>query len=217
MAKREDISASVIKRLPRYYRFIGELMKTGCERISSADLAKKMSLTASQIRQDLNCFGGFGQQGYGYNLSELHMQIGRILGVDRSHKAILIGAGNLGRAIATHMQFEKYGMRLCGIFDSDKAKEGMTVSSVKIRPMDELDRFMHEEKPEIAILCIPKSEAGKITEMLAEHGIKAFWNFSHYDMSSVGGRYGDIIIENVHLGDSLMQLSYGLTNNLQQN
>lgn len=213
MAKREDISASVIKRLPRYYRFIGELMKQGCERISSADLAQKMSLTASQIRQDLNCFGGFGQPGCGYNLSELHTEIGRILGVDKNRGAILIGAGNLGRAIATHMKFEKYGMRLCGIFDIDKGKTGMTVASMKIHHMDGLAEFMDREKPEIAILCIPKSAAKEISEMLADKGIKAFWNFSHYDLSNVVGKHKDIVIENVHLGDSLMLLSYGLTNN----
>ncbi|MGN0642862.1 MAG: redox-sensing transcriptional repressor Rex [Huintestinicola sp.] len=209
MAKREDISASVIKRLPRYYRFIGGLIKQGEVRISSADLAAKMSLTASQIRQDLNCFGGFGQQGYGYNLAELHSEIGKILGVDRRRKAVLFGAGNLGRAIATHMSFEKYGFVLCGIFDSDSEKTGMEISSVKVRSMEELDGFLTEEKPEMAILCIPKAAAQELADRLVGHGVKSFWNFSHYDLSV---DHSGIAVENVHLGDSLMLLSYGLTN-----
>lgn len=210
MAKKEDISSSVIKRLPRYYRFIGELIEQGNLKISSADLAERMSLTASQIRQDLNCFGGFGQQGYGYNLPELREEIGRILGVDRERRAILIGAGNLGKAIATHMQFEKYGMKLCGIFDSDPVKAGSIAAEMPIRPMTELDGFIAENKPEIAILCIPKAAAGEIAEKLAVSGIKAFWNFSHYDMRQIEKKYSGIIIVNVHLGDSLMTLAYGL-------
>ena len=138
MARKEDISSSVIKRLPRYYRFIGELIAEGRTRISSADLAAQMSLTASQIRQDLNCFGGFGQPGCGYFLPDLHSEIGRILGLDRHRKAILIGAGNLGRAIAIHMKFESFGMTLCGIFDTDENKTGMTVAGMKILPMTEI-------------------------------------------------------------------------------
>ncbi len=207
MAKHEDISVSVIKRLPRYYRFIGELIEQGTTRISSAELARKMSLTASQIRQDLNCFGGFGQPGCGYELKELHSSIGAILGVDCNRGAVLIGAGNLGRAIATHMSFEKYGMRLCGIFDSDSAKSGMQAAGMKIKPMDELDSFCGMVKPEIAILCIPKEAAKELSERLVRCGIRAFWNFSHYDMSDIGE---NVIVENVHLGDSLMLLSYGL-------
>ena len=209
MAKKEDISSSVIKRLPRYYRFIGELINRGLTRISSADLAAQMSLTASQIRQDLNCFGGFGQPGCGYYLPELHSQIGHILGLDRRRGAVLIGAGNLGRAIAIHMEFEKYGMELRGIFDSDVNKTGLTVAGIRIMPMTDIEGFILKERPETAILCIPKEAAEECADMLVSCGIKAFWNFSHYDLTA---KYKDITVENVHLGDSLMLLSYGLTN-----
>ena len=209
MAKKEDISASVIKRLPRYYRFIGELIKQGKTRISSADLAAQMSLTASQIRQDLNCFGGFGQPGCGYSLPELHSEIGRILGLDGHRGAVLIGAGNLGRAIAIHMDFEKFGMELKGIFDCDENKTGLTVAGIRILPMTDTEKFIVREHPEIAILCIPKESAEKCADMLVSCGIKAFWNFSHYDLTA---RYKDIAVENVHLGDSLMLLSYGIAN-----
>ncbi|MDD7428221.1 MAG: redox-sensing transcriptional repressor Rex [Oscillospiraceae bacterium] len=209
MAKKGEISVSVIKRLPRYYRFIGELIKEGTVRISSADLAKRMSLTASQIRQDLNCFGGFGQQGYGYNLMELRDEIGKILGVDRGYKTILIGAGNLGRAIATHMNFAEYGCDLIGIFDSDKSKVGETAAGLVIRDISEIGSFAEENDPVIAILCIPKTAAQDIADMLVKLGIKAFWNFSHYDLTV---KHSNIIVENVHLGDSIMLLSYGITN-----
>ncbi|MCI5751665.1 MAG: redox-sensing transcriptional repressor Rex [Oscillospiraceae bacterium] len=209
MAKKGEISVSVIKRLPRYYRFIGELIKEGTVRISSADLAKRMSLTASQIRQDLNCFGGFGQQGYGYNLMELRDEIGKILGVDRGYKTILIGAGNLGRAIATHMNFAEYGCDLIGIFDSDKSKVGETAAGLAIRDISEIGSFAEENNPVIAILCIPKTAAQDIADMLVKLGIKAFWNFSHYDLTV---KHSNIIVENVHLGDSIMLLSYGITN-----
>lgn len=209
MAKNGEISASVIKRLPRYYRFIGELIKEGTVRISSAGLAKKMSLTASQIRQDLNCFGGFGQQGYGYNLCELREEIGKILGVDKGYKTILIGAGNLGKAIATHMDFNEYGCDLIGIFDSDKEKVGTLAAGLPIKDISEIDEFSKENKPVIAILCIPKSSAQDMADRLVALGIKAFWNFSHYDLSA---SHAGIIVENVHLGDSIMLLSYGLTN-----
>ena len=183
MARKEDISSSVIKRLPRYYRFIGELIAEGRTRISSADLAAQMSLTASQIRQDLNCFGGFGQPGCGYFLPDLHSEIGRILGLDRHRKAILIGAGNLGRAIAIHMKFESFGMTLCGIFDTDENKTGLTVAGMKILPMTEIRDFIAEKRPEAAILCIPRESAEECTDLLVSCGIKAFWNFSHYDLT----------------------------------
>ena len=209
MARKEDISSSVIKRLPRYYRFIGELIAEGRTRISSADLAAQMSLTASQIRQDLNCFGGFGQPGCGYYLPDLHSEIGRILGLDRHRKAILIGAGNLGRAIAIHMKFESFGMTLCGIFDTDENKTGLTVAGMKILPMTEIRDFIAEKHPEAAILCIPRESAEECTDLLVSCGIKAVWNFSHYDLTA---KHKDIIAENVHLGDSLMLLSYGLNN-----
>lgn len=210
MARKSGISVSVIKRLPRYYRFIGELIKQGTVRISSGELAEKMSLTASQIRQDLNCFGGFGQQGYGYNLIELRAEIGKILGVTQGYKTVLIGVGNLGRTIATHMNFSEYGCSLVGLFDSDPSKSGKEVAGLNIMPLSELESFCAAENPQIAILCIPKTAAQEIADRLVALGIKAFWNFSHYDIKI---SHQDIVVENVHLGDSIMLLSYALTNN----
>ncbi len=206
--KKTGISASVIRRLPRYYRFIGELVKQGTVRISSGELAEKMSLTASQIRQDLNCFGGFGQQGYGYNLVELQAAIGEILGVKQGYKAVLIGAGNLGRAIATHMNFGEYGCDLVGIFDNDPEKKGKETAGLKIMSVSELESFCSREHPLIAILCIPKTAAQGLADKLISLGIKAFWNFSHYDIKIA---HKDATVENVHLGDSIMMLSYALT------
>lgn len=206
--KKSEISASVIKRLPRYYRFIGELIKQGAVRSSSGELAEKMSLTASQIRQDLNCFGGFGQQGYGYNLPELQSEIGKILGIDRGYKAVLFGAGNLGKAIACHMNFGEYGWKLIGIFDSDLRKENESVAGLSVMHISQVESFITENRPEIAILCIPKAAAQEYADKLVSLGIKAFWNFSHYDLTV---SHKDIVVQNVHLGDSIMRLSYGLT------
>lgn len=211
--KKNDVSYSVIRRLPRYYRFIGELLKQGTVRISSGKLAEKMSLTASQIRQDLNCFGGFGQQGYGYNLTELQNEIGNILGVHEVKKAVLIGVGNLGRAIAAHMDFAEYGCQLAGLFDSDKDKIGETAAELKILDISELENFCRRESPQIAILCIPKSSAQQIADRLVKLGVKAFWNFSHYDIKI---SHKDVVVENVHLGDSLLMLSYGLNHSSEE-
>ena len=209
MAKKGEVSDSVIKRLPRYYRFVSELVRDGTQRISSGELARRMSVTASQIRQDLNGFGGFGQQGYGYNLSELRSEIIRILGIDGCRKIILIGAGNLGMAIANHMNFSDYGFRLIGIFDSDPAKTGAKTAGLEISGTDTLDDFVRENSPDAAILCIPKENAKETADHLVELGIRAFWNFSHCDIAQ--GNEG-VIVENVHLGDSLMLLSYGIAN-----
>ena len=203
------VSDAVIRRLPGYYRHLRELESAGVEQISSQELGERMHLTPSQIRQDINCFGGFGQPGCGYYLPDLHSEIGRILGLDRHRKAILIGAGNLGRAIAIHMKFESFGMTLCGIFDTDENKTGLTVAGMKILPMTEIRDFIAEKHPEAAILCIPRESAEECTDLLVSCGIKAFWNFSHYDLTA---KHKDIIAENVHLGDSLMLLSYGLNN-----
>ena len=208
MNKKETVSASVIKRLPRYYRFLGELMNQGVSRISSGELAKMMKVTASQIRQDLNCFGGFGQQGYGYRVEALHDEIGRILGVDRQFKTIIIGAGNLGRAIAAHMDFKERGCELVGIFDSDKALKGEKAGKLTIRHIKELEGFCKLKKPVAAVLCIPKDNAQEIADKLVSLGIRAFWNFSHYDLSL---DYDNIAVENVHLGDSLLTLTYRLS------
>lgn len=206
MSKDGSISNSVIKRLPRYYRFLGELTNKGIERISSRELSELMKLTASQIRQDLNCFGGFGQQGYGYNVSELHKEIGKILGVDRHFKTILIGAGNLGKAIAMHINFETRGCHLCGIFDVNPKLIGEEVAGIKIQHTDDVESFCNENHPTVAVLCIPKANTQTIADKLVSMGIKAFWNFSHYDLSI---DYDNIVVQNVHLGDSLLTLTYG--------
>ena len=204
------ISSSVIKRLPRYYRFLGELKNQGVTRISSRELSEKMRLTASQIRQDLNCFGGFGQQGYGYNIHLLEEEIAKILGLDVPKNAILIGMGNLGKAVTMHMNFENKGFRIVGLFDSKESLVGQVVRNLPIRNTADLGEFCRENRPQVAILCIPKNAAADIAEQLINLGIKAFWNFSHYDMSL---NHKDIVVENVHLSASLMTLSYQMTNN----
>lgn len=209
MSKNSYISTSVIKRLPRYYRFLGELLNQNIVRISSRELSEKMNLTASQIRQDLNCFGGFGQQGYGYNINELHTEIGKILGVDKSFKTILIGAGNLGKAIATHINFETRGCKMIGIFDKNENITGEIISGISIRNTSDLSKFCAERKPEIAILCIPKASAQELADKLVNMGIKAFWNFSHYDLRV---SFEGVVVENVHLGDSLLTLTYSINN-----
>ena len=211
MSKSINISNSVIRRLPRYYRFLGELEDQQISKISSRELSERMHLTASQIRQDLNCFGGFGQQGYGYNVSELRKEIGRILGVDKHRKTILIGAGNLGTALAVHINFEKSGCSLIGIFDSNKKIVGNPLGKLTITDIDDLEKFCRENKPEVAVLCIPKSVTKEIVDRLTELGVRSFWNFSHYDINV---EHNNIIVENVHLGDSLLTLSYGVNNNL---
>ena len=210
MAKNEHISMSVVRRLPRYYRFLYDLKENGVTRISSRELSQRMGLTASQIRQDLNCFGGFGQQGYGYMVEQLYKEIGRILGMDRLADTILLGAGNLGRAIVNHMDFENRGIRLTGIFDDAPEMEGTFIRGLAVQPTAKLEEFCAEHHPTVAILCIPKEAAPKIVERLTALGIKGFWNFSHYDIAhEVEG----VVVENVHLGDSLMTLSYQLKKN----
>lgn len=204
---KNTISNSVIRRLPRYYRFLGELETNGYVRISSRELAEKMGLTASQIRQDFNCFGEFGQQGYGYNVAALKMEIGKILGLDDITPMILLGAGNLGRAIASHINFKSKGFELIGIFDSNPAVIGKTIGDISISDINDIDIFCENHNPKCAILCIPKEAASKEVERLISKGIRAFWNFTHYDLRI---NHPDISVENVHLGDSLATLSYRL-------
>ena len=203
------ISDSVIKRLPRYYRFLGELKAAGLTRISSRELSERMGLTASQIRQDLNCFGGFGQQGYGYNIELLQTEIGHILGLDKPKTAILIGIGNLGRAVTMHINFEAKGFKLIGLFDSKESLVGQVIKDLPIRNTTTIDEFCRENLPDAAILCIPKNAAMSIADQLVGLGIKGFWNFSHYDLAL---KYPGVKVENVHFGDSLMTLSYRLHN-----
>ncbi|MBO5912572.1 MAG: redox-sensing transcriptional repressor Rex [Clostridia bacterium] len=211
-SKSRTVSSSVIKRLPRYHRFLGDLRSKGLDRISSKELSNLMGLTASQIRQDLNCFGEFGQQGYGYNIELLQKEIGKILGLTHLKKAILIGAGHMGKALAMHFDMTTKGFNLIGIFDKKPSLSGQTVQNLPIHNMDRLDEFCRENKPDMAILCIPRSEAHGVAEVLSGLGIKGIWNFSHYDLSV---EFPHICVENVHLSDSLMTLCYNInqTNN----
>ncbi len=207
---KSNISTPVIRRLPRYYRFLGELKAQGITRISSGELSRRMGLTASQVRQDFNCFGEFGQQGYGYNVELLQSEIGDILGLNRLRNAILIGVGNLGKAVAQHIRFNSFGFQLIGLFEERESLIGQMVKNIPIRSVKDLDEFCRENKPELAVLCIPKEGAQSITEQLIKLGIKGFWNFSHYDITL---NYPDVQVENVHFSDSLMTLSYKLNNN----
>ncbi len=205
MKNSNQVSVPVIKRLPRYHRYLEELKNMGIVRISSKELSQRMGLTASQIRQDLNCFGGFGQQGYGYNIEQLYNEIGAILGINNKSKAIMIGAGNLGHAIATHLHFENRGFELIGIFDNNPEVIGTNVGGRVVMDSALLDEFCEKEKPIVAILCIPSEYAAENADKLVSLGIKGFWNFTQYDLVS---RYDDVAVENVHLGDSLMTLCY---------
>ena len=202
-----EISRAVIRRLPRYYRYLGELLENGVERISSNDLSKRMKVTASQIRQDLNNFGGFGQQGYGYNVQSLYEEIGRILGLDTEHKIIIIGAGNLGQALANYVKFEKLGFVITALFDVNPALKGQSVRGIPIYMLDELDEYCRTHQVDIAALTMPKSKADSIAKKVVELGIHAIWNFAHVDL-----RIDDknVVVESVHLSDSLMQLSYNI-------
>ncbi len=206
MQSKKNISMSVIKRLPRYYRFLGNLGKKNIERISSLELSRQMGLTASQIRQDLNCFGGFGQQGYGYNVKMLYEEIGAILGVNNKNKTILIGTGNLGQAIARHMSFEMRGFNIIGIFDREDSLVGTELRGLRVQSTDSLESFCKENSPLVAVLCVPNTtETEALIDLLVDCGIRAFWNFTHIDIKA---KYPDVCVENVHLSDSLMTLCY---------
>ena len=202
---KEGVSIQVIRRLPRYYRYLSELEAQGVEKISSTKLASVMSSTASQIRQDLNCFGGFGQQGYGYSVAGLREEIGKILGLDRPHNTILIGAGNLGRAIATHLNFEQLGFKLTAIFEKDERLIGTTLRGITILPDEAIEQYIKENKIDTAILTMPKEAVENLIDKLYHSGIRSYWNFSHYDIAK---KYEDVVVENVHLSDSLMTLRY---------
>ena len=205
--EQKEISQAVIRRLPRYYRYLGELIDSGIERISSNDLSIKMRVTSSQIRQDLNNFGGFGQQGYGYNVKYLYNEIGKILGLDSVHNVIIIGAGKLGQALANYASFEKRGFVIKGMFDINPLYVGTKVRDIEIMPLNMLINFIKQNNIDIAALTIPKSEAIKMLDMIKDSGVKAIWNFAPVDLEEQNG----LIIENVHLLDSLMQLSYNLS------
>ena len=205
--RKENISDAVIRRLPRYYRQLTDLCNRGVVRISSHSLGQEMNITASQIRQDFSCFGEFGQQGYGYNVKYLYTEIGKILGIDRQHHMIIIGAGNLGQAIANYANFEKRGFKLVGIFDVNPVLEGIAVRGIEIQMLSDLPLFLKENEVEIAILTLPKNKAKEMAKILIDNGIKAIWNFAHIDLDAPE----DVMVENVHLSESLMTLSYNLS------
>lgn len=209
----KDVSIQVIRRLPRYYRLLTDLESSGVTKISSTKLATKMGATASQIRQDLNCFGGFGQQGYGYQVSSLREEIGRILGLDNKHNTVMIGAGNLGRALATHLDFEKMGFRLCGIFDRDPELLGTVIQGVKVTRKEEYSKLSKEYDIDTAILTMPEELAAKVSSELYSLGIRYFWNFTHYDIAA---NHPDAIVENVRMSESLMTLCYRINEQNEQ-
>lgn len=205
-----EISQAVVRRMPRYYRYLGELLENGVERVSSNELSKLMKVTASQIRQDLNNFGGFGQQGYGYNVRYLHEEIGKILGLDLKHNLIIIGAGNLGQAIANYGRFERLGFYTIALFDINQNVIGKEIRGIRVYALDDLEEFCHTHKVDIAALTMPKQTADNTAQRLVELGVRAIWNFAHVDLDV---NDESVIVENVHLSDSLMQLSYNICKN----
>ncbi|WP_026526926.1 redox-sensing transcriptional repressor Rex [Butyrivibrio sp. VCD2006] len=203
---RKEISQAVISRLPRYFRYLGELKDRGIDRVSSQELSDIMKVTASQIRQDFNNFGGFGQQGYGYNVEYLYDEIGKILGLGREHTLIIIGAGHLGQALSGYNNFFNRGFIFKGAFDLNEELHGKKIRDIEIRPVEEIEQFVRDNKIEIAVLTIPKDQAVPMADKLVKCGIKAIWNFAHVDLE-----VPDYVqVENVHLSDSLMKLSYSI-------
>ena len=200
---KKNISMAVIKRLPKYHRYLGELVKNDVDRISSKELSEKIGFTASQIRQDLNCFGDFGQQGYGYNVKELYNQINGILGLTRKYKTVMIGAGNIGQAVANYSSFEKLGFHLQGIFDINPKVIGIKIRDIEIMDIDYLDTFLKENHIDIGIICVTRVNAQKVCDILVNNDVKGIWNFAPVDLEVPS----DVIVENVHLSDSLLTLS----------
>ena len=207
--EQKEISRAVIKRLPRYYRYLGELMKDGVERISSNELSERMKVTASQIRQDLNNFGDFGQQGYGYNVKELYKQISLILGLDKEYTGVIIGAGNLGQAIANYNRFSESGLSIECIFDANPKLIGMRIRDIEIKDIDTLTQYLQENSTDIGIICVPRINAQKVTDMLVKSGVKGIWNFAPVDLVVPD----DVKVENVHLSESLLTLVYLMKDN----
>ena len=203
---REDVSVAVIRRLPRYHRYLGELLRENHLRISSAELSALMGVTASQIRQDLNCFGGFGQQGYGYNVKYLYGKISELLGVTQGYNAVIVGAGNLGRALVSSHMFERRGVNRLAMFDVSPELIGTSVAGIPILDSAELDRFCAENKVDIAVLTTPKEEAYKMALALANAGVTGIWNFSNMELKLPD--FPSVTIQNMHMGDSLMTLCY---------
>lgn len=209
---KKEISKAVVNRLPRYYRYLGDLLEKDVVRISSKELSEKMKVTASQIRQDLNNFGGFGQQGYGYNVEYLHSEIGKILGLDKKYNIVIIGAGNLGQALANYVDFERRGFFISGIFDVNPRLIGMSIRGVEVQLVDGLEEFIRNNAVDFAALTVPKTKAPQLAMDLVRWGIKGIWNFAPTDLNLPKG----IIVENVHLAESLMKLSYRLSTKEEQ-
>ncbi|OAA91448.1 redox-sensing transcriptional repressor Rex [Clostridium ljungdahlii] len=203
MDKKKNISMAVIKRLPKYHRYLMDLMKNDVDRISSKELSEKIGFTASQIRQDLNCFGDFGQQGYGYNVGELYGQICNILGLTKTYKTVIIGAGNIGQAIANYTRFEKIGFRLEAIFDINPKLIGIKIRDIEIRDIDYLNEYLKENSIDIGVICVPNNNAQRVCDILVKNKVKGIWNFAPVDLVTPE----DIKIENVHLSDSLLTLT----------
>lgn len=203
MEKKKNISMAVIRRLPKYHRYLNELVKNDVDRISSKELSEKIGFTASQIRQDLNCFGDFGQQGYGYNVKELCKEIDAILGLTKEYNTIIIGAGNIGQAIANYINFEKLGFSLKGIFDINPKLLGLKIHDIEIQDIDSLDDFLKNNEINIVIICVPRKSAQKVAEIIIRNNVKGIWNFAPVDLVTPE----DVIVENVHLSDSLLTLS----------
>ena len=209
-----DVSPAVIRRLPRYHRYLGDLIRIGKMRISSKELASMMGVTASQIRQDLNCFGGFGQQGYGYNVKYLHSKIGELLGTTEGYRAVIIGAGNLGRALAATHMFDRRGVTRAAMFDTNQALVGTEIYGIPVYHVDNLASFCRENRIDIAVLTVPKEAAKSVTDVLVRAGIKGIWNFANMELTVEDE---NVVVENIHLGDSLMTLCYEVKNRSIQN
>ena len=204
MEKKKNISMAVIKRLPKYHRYLNELMKNDVDRISSKELGEKIGFTASQIRQDLNCFGDFGQQGYGYNVRELYNQISSILGLSQKYNTVIVGAGNIGQAIANYSRFSELGLSIEAIFDANPKLIGMKIRDVEIRDIDTLNSYLENSNVNIGIICVPRINAQKVCDLLVKGGIKGIWNFAPVDLVVPN----DVKVENVHLSESLLTLVY---------
>lgn len=195
---------AVIRRLPKYYRYLSEFMKNDVDRISSKELSEKIGFTASQIRQDLNCFGDFGQQGYGYNVKDLYREISSILGLDQEYNTVIVGAGNIGQAIANYTDFDKLGFKLNAIFDVNPKLTGLKIRDVEIQDIDNLQQFLKYNQVNLGVICVPRESAQRVCDILIENGVKGIWNFAPVDLHAEE----DIKIENVHLSDSLLTLTY---------
>ncbi|WP_125154073.1 redox-sensing transcriptional repressor Rex [Clostridium rectalis] len=204
MDKKKNISMAVIKRLPKYHRYLEELLKNDVDRISSKELSKKIGFTASQIRQDFNCFGDFGQQGYGYNVKELYMQIQHILGLTREYKTIIVGAGNIGQAVANYTNFDKLGFKLKAIFDINPKLVGIKIRDIEIRDIDTLNEYLKENQIDVGTICVPSRSAQRVCDILTRNGVRSIWNFAPVDLVVPE----KVFTENVHLSESLLTLSY---------